>query len=219
MRLHSCRKEPETIGWLESSVAPGDVVYDIGANVGAYALVVDRHTNGESIVYAFEPGFANFAQLCRNILLNGCQSRIVPFAVSLSDATGMASFHYSSIGPGAAMHTVGQPTGRTEYTQPVLTYRLDDFVEQFGILPPNHIKLDVDGSELAILHGAERLLSSDRLRTLLVEHPVGHDGALGITAFLEQHGLRRLSTHRHGTQTTDAANSVFGRSHPSPPGF
>ena len=34
-RAHSCAKEPEPIEWLETYIAPGDVVYDIGANVGA----------------------------------------------------------------------------------------------------------------------------------------------------------------------------------------
>ena len=67
VRLHSCAKEPETVRWIEEYVREGDVIFDIGANVGAYSLVTSKVANGKARVYAFEPSFLNFAQLCRNI--------------------------------------------------------------------------------------------------------------------------------------------------------
>jgi hypothetical protein len=77
-RLHSCEKEAETIDWIATFFKEGDIFFDIGANVGAYSLVASKFYNGKIMIYAFEPGFANFVQLCKNILLNGCQESHYP---------------------------------------------------------------------------------------------------------------------------------------------
>src|SRR5262245_24362605 len=54
-RLQSVRKEPWTARWINEFIKPGDVVYDIGANVGAYALLAAKVTKHRARVYAFEP--------------------------------------------------------------------------------------------------------------------------------------------------------------------
>ena len=51
----------------------------------------------------------------------------------------------------------------------VLVDRLDDVVQRFDLPPPNHLKLDVDGSELEVLGGGERLLESAAVRSAMVE--------------------------------------------------
>jgi hypothetical protein len=85
VRLHSCEKEPETVDWIETFMKEGDVLYDVGANIGAYSLVASKFFYGKVKVYAFEPAFPNFAQLCKNLALNGCQGAVVPLQVALSD--------------------------------------------------------------------------------------------------------------------------------------
>ncbi len=196
-RARSCAKEPETVAWIERNVRPGDVVFDIGANVGAYALVAARFTAGRARVFAFEPGCANFAQLCRNIVLNDCGASVVPLALALSDHTGFDVFHYRSLDSGAALHTLGADAARAVFDQPLPCYRLDDLVERFGLPQPNHIKLDVDGIEHAVLQGAERTLKDPALRTVLVETDDGRSGSERITATLAAAGLRLASTHPH----------------------
>ena len=59
-------KEPWTVAWLDDSVRPGDVVYDIGANVGVFSLIAAANLDGQGSVVAFEPGYANFSRLCEN---------------------------------------------------------------------------------------------------------------------------------------------------------
>src|SRR5687768_15230226 len=77
-RLRSCAKEPGTVRWIESHLKPGEVFYDIGANIGAYTLVAFGHTRGKSRIVAFEPGFATFATLCENLALNGSGETVTP---------------------------------------------------------------------------------------------------------------------------------------------
>jgi hypothetical protein len=74
------------------------------------------------------------------------------------------------------------------YRQPVMIYRLDDLVEHLGLPLPNHIKLDVDGGELAVLEGAARTLASPSLRSMLIE--VSSSMSEAITDALGRHGLR-----------------------------
>jgi FkbM family methyltransferase len=175
MRLRSCAKEPETIEWLETSFRPGDVLYDVGANVGSYSFVGYVVAGGDCTIYAFEPSFSTFAALCRNVFINDCGDSIVPLQLALSDETNLLTFNYSNITAGTAMHSVGAAINQSgqpfqpSYKQQMLSYRLDDLIDQFTLHPPNHIKIDTDGAELRILRGAEKTLADPRLRTIFLE--------------------------------------------------
>lgn len=173
-RLRSCSKEPDTVRWIQG-FAPGDVFYDIGANVGAYSLVAGSSFEGKVRVIAFEPGFPNFPQLCRNIALNGLQGTITALPLALSDRTEIASFHYSTLAPGGALHTLGDAIDSKGdgfspvLTQSVVAFELDGLIDQFGLPEPTHIKIDVDGIEERILLGARATLAAPTVRSLLVE--------------------------------------------------
>lgn len=108
-RMYSCEKEPETINWIETFFKGGEILFDIGANVGVYSLVASKFYNGGILVYAFEPAFPNFVQLCKNILLNDCQESIIPLQIALSDKTAINIFNYNNVTPGGALHTLGKP--------------------------------------------------------------------------------------------------------------
>jgi FkbM family methyltransferase len=202
-RLHSCAKEPETIEWIHNFFREGDVYCDIGANVGAYALVAAKHFRGKVQVYAFEPSFPTFKQLCTNVVLNDCQGSITPLQVALSDRTGVAVLNYSSLLPGSALHALGQAVDyKGEHFQPVvkqsvLAFALDDLIRQFVLSPPTHIKLDVDGIELRILKGAEKTLFSAALKSVLVEILEGDPQSAEVVALLEQSGLKFQSKHKY----------------------
>jgi FkbM family methyltransferase len=190
-RLRACAKEPFTIEWIEQWVRSGEVLYDVGANLGVYSLVAAKKPSGSARVFAFEPSYGNVALLGANIVLNEVVDAITPLPVALSDRTGMSVFALRSLQPGSARHTLGdEPSdeGPPVYRQPVMIYRLDDLVEHLGLPLPNHIKLDVDGGELAVLEGAARTLASPSLRSMLIE--VSSSMSDAITEALGRHGLR-----------------------------
>jgi FkbM family methyltransferase len=190
-RVKACAKEPFTIEWIHAQVRAGDVLYDIGANVGAYSLVAAKTPGGGARVFAFEASYANVSSLCANIALNDVAARVTPMPVALSDRTAMNIFNLRDAGPGGARHALGDAPpedGPTVFSQPVMMFRLDDLVELFGLPLPNHIKLDVDGGELAVLEGASRTLGSPALRSLLVEVSASLSDA--VTDVLGRAGLR-----------------------------
>lgn len=213
-RLHSCEKEPDTVEWIETLMKPGDTFYDIGANVGAYSLVAAKFFQGAVKVYAFEPAFLNFSQLCRNLFLNRCQEIVIPLSVALSDKTRIDNFNYHDLVPGGSLHTLGEAIDykgeRFEpvLKQPVLSYRTDDLIAQFNLRVPNHIKIDVDGIELSVLRGANQTLSNAALRSIVVELEEGKN-EVQVSEFVFSKGFQLHAKHRR--RTPGMLNCIFIR--------
>ena len=166
-RKHACAKEPWTVEFVES--VQGGVFYDLGANVGSYTLV--SIANGNQTV-AFEPGFANYAALCRNLVLNQWLDRALVFPVAIGAQNGMVWFQYRDLMPGAASHVLGQPSNNADkplffHRQAVQLWKLDDIIK-FGQLPlPTHLKIDTDGGEMGVLEGAAETLKV--VRAIMLE--------------------------------------------------
>jgi FkbM family methyltransferase len=208
-RLRPCAKEPWTVQWLEESLRDGDVLYDIGANIGAYSLIAAARAHDVRVV-AIEPGYANYAALCDNVVLNGRQDAVVPLPVVLAERTGLRTLHYSDVAPGAAGHDLGD-TREAAFRQPVLAYRLDDLVEQFELPPPTLIKVDVDGGEAAVLAGAEKTLARAELRSVLLE--IDRERTDDVVPLLEAAGLvmsERIE-ERAGEPLNRVWYGIFGR--------
>lgn len=214
VRLVSCQKEPETVAWIEDFFREGDVFYDVGANVGAYSLVAAKFLGGKVKVYAFEPSFLNFPQLCKNIITNCCQDSIVPFQIALSDKTAIDVFNYHNLTPGGAIHTLGRAIDykgdefQPLLKQPVLAMRLDEFTKYFRAPPPNHMKVDVDGIDFQVLQGAEEALAAPSLKTVIVEIKEGDAEAANIIGYLSNKGLKFHS--KHGAPTGGDCSPLSG---------
>lgn len=213
-RLGSCAKEPETVRWIEEQIRPGDVFYDIGANVGAYSFVACVAGESRVRVIAFEPSFATFAQLSKNIFLNNCLDEVLPLCIALGDETKVSEFNYTDLTAGSARHWVSESNGAKEDTrsvvfkQPILSYRLDDLIEQFGLDPPDMIKMDVDGFELQILQGAAKTLQNQRLRSILVEVVIDdQEGSNPIVEYLASKGFILSARYQRGSG--NLCNCIF----------
>jgi FkbM family methyltransferase len=209
-RLRPGAKEPWTVRWIEETVGPGDVLYDVGANVGSYSLIAAAQAAENLRVVAVEPGYASYAALCDNVALNGFDDRITPLPVLLSDRTGLTDLAYRSVEPGAAEHLL-EPGATAAYRQPVLSFRLDDLVSQIGLPAPTLLKIDVDGAEAPVLAGAPLTLASPALRSILVE--VRHDLSEEIVRLLEEAGLaiRTRVEDRDGQPLNDVWYGIFER--------
>lgn len=171
--LKSCKREPETIAWIEKYVCKDDVLYDVGANVGAFSFIAAACNKDRTaaVVYAFEPSFSTYAALCQNVILNRVSERVVPLPVALAESTEILKFHYANLNPGHAHHEFSDPDSKKKwnFTQPILAYALDDFRNRFSVRDPNHIKIDVDGGELRVLQGMRETLRLPSMKTMLVE--------------------------------------------------
>jgi FkbM family methyltransferase len=199
-RQFASRKEPWTIEWISRVAKDGAVLYDLGANVGAYSLVAARQSASVRVV-AFEPSFENYAALCRNIARNHCESQVIALPVAVGRSTGIDTFNYYALGAGKALHTLGnsldalgQPF-EPEFRQRMISVNLDDAVAVFGLPNPNHIKIDVDGTEMDVLAGGDRVIRSSSLKSMLVEINEQRVPAQQIVSFLADRGLALVTRY------------------------
>jgi FkbM family methyltransferase len=198
-RLHSSRKEPETVEWLERTFANSSVLYDIGANVGAYSLVAAAVGGSGCRVIAFEPSPFTFGSLCANVLLNDFAERITPLPFLLAEANGVRSFVLESTIAGDASHP-GVDSSQTGLD--LVAMPLDGAVRLLDLPPATHIKIDVDGGEDAVLDGARETISSPTLRHVLIEVESGRTDLRHIERALAEAGLDRVNVVRHGDTRT-----------------
>ncbi|MDO8510305.1 MAG: FkbM family methyltransferase [bacterium] len=204
-RLGACASEPETVKWIEEEIKAGDVFYDIGASIGAYSLIAAKNTNSSVTVYAFEPTASSFSSLVSNIALNHLGECVIPLNIALSDKTQFVRFVYGSLEAGATKHPglagKGERAGNEEvFTQPVFAWALDEFIERASLKPPTHIKIDVDGSEILVLRGALKILTSIRLRLVQVEVRKGDAGTeREVRDILESRGFKLVGRFRDDT--------------------
>lgn len=220
MRLSPTRKEPWTTNWIEQFVKQGDVFYDIGANVGAYALIAAAVTQGKARIFAFEPSFSTFSALNRNVILNGYEKAVTCLPFALWSDTRLDVFNYRDIQSGAALHSVGgMPFGKGGESEPdarmkIAVFRLDDVIKQFGLPPPNHIKIDVDGGERHVLEGAAETLANPALRSVMIEiSQTEPENNAGIHEIFARNGFvagREISNER-ADQTASLAYVLFER--------
>jgi FkbM family methyltransferase len=165
-------KEPVTLEWI-AQFQPGEVLVDVGANVGMYTIWAAR-TRGARVV-AFEPESLNFALLNRNIVANNLQAQVVAYCAALSDRSGFGELQLSRFMAGGSCHSLDEKLDayhrpfRPVYTQGCVSATLDELVAAGKVPQPRYIKIDVDGFEPKVMHGALRTIRSDAVRSLLIE--------------------------------------------------
>jgi len=149
-------KEPETLSWIDK-IPNGSVLWDIGANVGLYTCyaAVAKHCR----VLAFEPSIFNLEMLTRNVFLNESTGLVTIIPLPLSDNTSINRLNMTSTEWGGACSTFGESYGydgkplAKKFEFSTMGISIDDAIRLLGLLPPDFIKMDVDGIEHLILKG------------------------------------------------------------------
>jgi FkbM family methyltransferase len=151
---------------------PGSVAYDIGANYGMHTLLFARLTGASGRVFAFEPSPEVFAALAYQLELNSIQTvTIVNQAVA--EKTGEAQFDIAHHRGAGHLTDVGRGAYKVETTS------LDDFVFNRRELPPDFIKIDVEGAESRVLQGAVQVIRQFRPTMMIECHNPAEDRAVG----------------------------------------
>jgi len=193
-------KEPETIDWLRG-LNSQDVFWDVGANVGIYAIYAAL-VAGCSVV-AIEPGAANYWTLCKNIELNELDSKVDALCIALGDVHKTADLYLLSSDAGGAQNALDRPqddrgnTFQPKFRQGMISIPADTLVESLGAKPPTAIKIDVDGFELFVLRGAEKILRLPSLRRMSLEMDSSNQELVGSAeTILNSAGLKKVGEYR-----------------------
>lgn len=214
--------EEENLARTGEFIRPGDCVWDVGANHGYTTILFARLAGEEGHVCAFEPEPRNVEILTRNIDLNSFAGRVTILPLAIGGESGRARFsvgdhcdnhHLEGVGGGAAYKTVG--------CIEVEQRSVDDLITEGTLPPPDVIKLDVEGAELAALSGMKNCLTAHRPRLMVEAHGWDPDREAWKTAgpmfdLLSDAGYRLTDNRGAPVDSPAAACHTMFAVHPGP---
>lgn len=192
---------------------PGEVFWDVGANIGFFTLLAAARLGHTGLVVALEPAPAAWQQLNHNLSLNPYRN-IVPLPIAASDREGTATLYFTPQGADGGANLYGA-LPRQSGSVPVPTLPLDLLREREGLPYPHFLKVDVEGAEYATLRGARDILTSGR-PLLLVELKDERMQAGGWTGeelanYLREFGYRPAGLHRGRWRALSEVREAKGR--------
>ncbi len=151
--------EPETTDFLREhlQLENGDVVLDVGGNIGWYSLILDRVAGNKDVsIYAFEPDPTNFALLQENIKRNSAD-HVTAVQAAIADSAGRMTLHLFGKSNRGRHSLLAIHDGET---LDIDTLTMDGFWEsnKLGDSTPRFIKMDIEGFELMALRGGTGVL-------------------------------------------------------------
>ena len=156
--------EPTITAWFQRLVGPGDVVLDVGANLGYFTLLSSRLVGPTGHVFAVEPGRRNCERLRGNLRLNDVRNvTVLPYGAW--DAAGQAVLRTRKGGSGTATLAVVEQSVREETCE--LT-RLDEVVPRESWPRVKLIKINVEGAEYRALQVCYQSSTRRQPRALFV---------------------------------------------------
>lgn len=169
--------EPASTDVVRHLVKPGDIVLDVGANIGYYSVIFSKIVGEQGKVLCFEPTEHYGTVLKRNIEANNARN-VEIFKLGLSDKKQELEIQ---IGPSSAtLHSPGKVP--LKFTERIKLMSLDDWVEDYHLNKIDFVKVDIDGHEPLFLQGAWKTLDKyDPIILLEVSHP--HYLDAGFTAW------------------------------------
>jgi FkbM family methyltransferase len=166
----------------------GDVLYDIGANIGFFSML-GAHLSGLDAgkVYAFEAAPDNADAIRANARLNDIPN-IRVFQRAVSAHAGRARLQVVDDQSWSKLEDYGSHP----YTEKVLTVdtvAIDDLVERGELPPPTVVKIDVEGAEIAVLHGMRRTIDDHRPAIICELHDTHRE----FCELMAEHGYRLIN--------------------------
>lgn len=148
------------------AIREGDVVWDVGANVGFYSKKFSDSAGSSGKVFAYEPSRINLERL-NEAVASLTNVTVVPMA--LGEYEGVVIFEQGDDPLGATSRIVDKSVTESGRQVEIQQSSGDHLVSSGAIAIPNVIKIDTEGFELDVLRGLRRTLRQKSLRTLCVE--------------------------------------------------
>jgi len=180
-------RETEVLDFIDR-IEPGEVLYDLGACEGRFALYAALRGIR---CYAFEPEALNFKALLENLALNGARAEhlLTPLNYAVGESNHQSTIKIGQPWAGGHHRVLADVSSRVDLDfnfvseQAVEVVGLDAFINNRNLPAPNYMKVDVDGSELSFLKGAQQTLASPGLKAIifeLLEKDASYQEAIGL---------------------------------------
>ena len=150
---------------MEEKIETGNIVVDIGANIGLHTLNMARIVGNTGQVFAFEPDPSNFEILKKNVKINNYKNIILE-QKAVGDKHGRVTL-YQSDNP--INHRIFPQIERATNQVQVELTNLDNYFDSDMIDKINFIKIDVEGMEFGVLKGMKNILKNNKKIKILFE--------------------------------------------------
>jgi len=209
-------EEGSFLSLLASTLHAGDVFFDVGSNIGVFAVIIAKVVGRVGRVFAFEPQTDFHRNLRENVELN-MLSNVTMFKRALGESNTSGRLYVQGLespslvrGPHipdpSFEHPEESPSGSTaDRNAEVVEIVSGDWLRETQGLPvPRAVKIDVEGYEYSVLRGLERTLAHPGCELLCVEiHPsfLPPDATVeAIVRFVKSLGFTHLEEHPRLTQ-------------------
>lgn len=202
-RLANSKYEESFDEAMLSRISEGDIVWDVGANIGIFTAKFSSCVGTTGQVVAFEPSPDTYLTLSKS-----CDrlTNVRLANIALANFTGTAKFSVSS-----SENSVTNSIAKDEFSSEsgcefieIKTYRAADFASLPEMQAPNIVKIDVEGFEDDVLFGFGSLLTDTSLRGIFIE-----------VHFLELNKRNRATAPTEMTKTLRAAGFTVRWTDPS----
>ena len=194
---------------IKKLVKPGMCAVDIGANVGAYTLLIAKGVGRGGKVVSFEPNPEVFRRLEHNIALNGLQDRVRLWSLALSNRRGEAVLYVPREDfANRAISSLRKYADILTETTRVEVRTLDGVFRDLSLDRLDFLKIDTDGSDALIIQGGMETIVRYRPVIIFEANYLAHSDA-GIS----------IESVRQALKSSDysfCTVGVFGRLVPCP---
>lgn len=175
---------------LWRAIAPGEIVLDIGANIGYMTSLIAAKVGLSGKVIAFEPNPEVYQELQYHIHTwrqqhNWSHIELSSLALSNQAGVGILNIPLQNRGEAALVDSAESVADHSLRTYPVTLTTLDQFWQNRDEMI-SVLKIDVEGHELAVFQGAKKLLNQGQIRDIFFEDHAYYPSP--ATDFLEDQG-------------------------------
>ena len=159
------RQDKQDIALMHQHIKKGDVVLDIGANIGFYTKILADLVGETGMVYAFEPDKTNFKHLQKNA---GHLKNAVLINKAVSDKTGTITLYQSDLlNVDHKTYATENYTSKTE----IECVAIDDIIVDKKV---DFIKIDIQGYEYFAFQGMQEVFKHNKNLKIITEfYPLG----------------------------------------------
>ena len=204
--------EPALLAALDLVLRPGDVMVDVGANLGIMTLHAARAVGPTGTVVAIEPHPSTYARLIRHIRINRFDNiKPVQIAAGATVERRML-FDFPSVNIGRASLLAAEGGGKQVGTVDVDS--LDNILSWLGVEKVRMLKIDVEGFEPEVLRGASRIIRQGPIICMEVSAEVANTDANPLAAhdIIMSTGLFCAYTFLHGKRHAGPLKKAENRS-------
>ena len=166
--------EPYTTQVIKQNISGGDIVIDIGANIGYFTLIMAKGIRENGKVFSFEPEPKNFELLKKNVEINN-YSNVILEKKAIGNKTGTTKLYLADRKNNifsSGMHRIFRSDLVSQIPDPISIniIKLDDYLQDLKFIKKIRlIKIDVEGAEFDVLKGMNKILDENKEIEIVME--------------------------------------------------